>query len=505
MFLKYFGLNEQPFGVTPDPRFLYVGEQHREALASLVYGTESSRGFVALIAPPGMGKTSLLYQYLEGLRGKARTAFLFQTDCDSRELLRHILSDLGLDAAGKDLPTLHEMLNRVLEEEMKRGRRFVLVLDEAQNLDEKSLETIRLLSNFETPWAKLMHIVIAGQPQLAAHLARPSMTQLRQRISMLIQLRPFSAEETNAYIDHRLWVAGYDGPPLFTAGARSLIAKHSEGIPRNINNLGFGALSLAYALNAKQVHSKLVREAISDLEIGRVAPSRGDFGVQPISGRAAAARKRETRFRLRPASAFGAAAFLFLSVALAVPWPTQRLNAPGRFSEISSRLEKVKSLILKDLDKILITGEPIKKMEGADNAPATRKGATAEAAGADRSASPLAKEEGAGRLAAGDRELGMGVVLPAKEIRKGAKAAGGVLTVTVPSGTTLRQLSLQYIGRFDVSTLLEICALNPGINDPSQIQAGQRLRLPRYPGASRADLKEVAAKASETRTSEEQK
>jgi len=182
MFLEYYGLIEQPFGVTPDPRFLHMGAKHREALASLVYGTDTNRGFLALIAQPGMGKTSLLYQYLEGLRNKSRAAFIFQTDCDSEDFIRHILVDLSLDPAGKDLPTMHGMLNEVLLAEMRAGRRFILVIDEAQNLDERVLESVRLLSNFETPWMKLMQIVIAGQPQLAERLTRPSMAQLRQRI-----------------------------------------------------------------------------------------------------------------------------------------------------------------------------------------------------------------------------------------------------------------------------------------------------------------------------------
>src|ERR1700690_2042165 len=123
MLLDYFKLAEDPFGVTPDPRFLYMGEQHREALASLAYGTESNRGFIALIAKPGMGKTSLLYQYLNWMRGKARTSFVFRTDCDVREFMRHVLLDLGIDAAGKDLPAMHDALNKLLTDEMKAGRK----------------------------------------------------------------------------------------------------------------------------------------------------------------------------------------------------------------------------------------------------------------------------------------------------------------------------------------------------------------------------------------------
>jgi general secretion pathway protein A len=267
MVLDYYQLAEPAFGDTPDPRFLYLGGMHQEALASLVYGTENNRGFLALIAKPGMGKTSLLYQYLQGMRTRARTAFVFQTDCDSREFIRHILLDLNLDASGKDLPAMHDMLNRLLMEEMRAGRRFVLVIDEAQNLEEKVLESVRLLSNFETPWAKLMQIIIAGQPQLAKRLARPSMLQLRQRISMIIRIEPFTIEETRAYINHRLRAAGYQGSSPFTVGARRLIAERSGGIPRNINNICFNAMSIGCALKQKTIDQDIVLEVLADLDL----------------------------------------------------------------------------------------------------------------------------------------------------------------------------------------------------------------------------------------------
>jgi general secretion pathway protein A len=267
MVLDYYQLAEPAFGDTPDPRFLFLGGMHQEALASLVYGTENNRGFLALIAKPGMGKTSLLYQYLQWAGTRARTAFVFQTDCDSRELIRHILLDLNLDASGKDLPTMHDMLNRLLMEEMRAGRRFVLVIDEAQNLEEKVLESVRLLSNFETPWAKLMQIIIAGQPQLAKRLARPSMLQLRQRISMIIRIEPFTIEETRAYINHRLRIAGYQGASPFTLGARRLIAERSGGIPRNINNICFNAMSIGCALQRKTIDQDIVLEVLADLNL----------------------------------------------------------------------------------------------------------------------------------------------------------------------------------------------------------------------------------------------
>jgi type II secretory pathway predicted ATPase ExeA len=267
MILDYFKLTEEPFGVTPDPRFLYLSQQHREAMASLAYGTEAGRGFLALIAQPGMGKTSLIYQYLESLRGKARTAFLFRTDCDSREFMRHLLLDLDIDSCGRDLPWMHESLNRVLLEEMNAGRRFVLVIDEAQNLEEHVLESVRLLSNFETPWAKLIQIVIAGQPQLAEILKRPSAAQVRQRISMVIRIEPLSPPDVDHYIDHRLRTAGCKDVSIFTTGARLLIAEHSGGIPRNINNLCFNAMSLACALKHEVIDRNVVLEVLADLDL----------------------------------------------------------------------------------------------------------------------------------------------------------------------------------------------------------------------------------------------
>jgi general secretion pathway protein A len=267
MFLEFYGLREQPFGVTPDPRYLYFSATHREALASLFYGLESSRGFLTLIAPPGMGKTTLIFHLLERLRGTAHTAFLFQTQCDSRELFRYLLSDLGIDAGDQNLARMHEQLNEVLINDARAGKRFILVIDEAQNLEDSALETVRLLSDFETPQSKLMQIILIGQPQLADKLTRPSLAQLRQRISIVSRLEPFTPAETVMYIDHRLSVAGHSGDPLFTYDALALIAVQSGGIPRNINNLCFNALSLGFAKGQKKIDASTVREILSDLSL----------------------------------------------------------------------------------------------------------------------------------------------------------------------------------------------------------------------------------------------
>jgi general secretion pathway protein A len=267
MFLSYYGLREQPFGVTPDPRFLYLSPAHREALASMVYGIEAGRGFIGLIAPPGMGKTTLLFHLLEKFRSSARTAFLFQTQCNSREFMRFLLAELGYECDDHDFVKMHEEFNKRLLQEARAGNRFIVVIDEAQNLEPSVLETVRLLSDFETPRAKLMQIILAGQPELADKLARPGMIQLRQRVSLMTGLKPLSFEETNKYIQHRLRAVGYQGGPMFTPDALLRVSDFTSGIPRNINNLCFNCLSLGCALQKKVIDSEIVDEVTSDLDI----------------------------------------------------------------------------------------------------------------------------------------------------------------------------------------------------------------------------------------------
>src|SRR6266566_5659026 len=269
MFLKFFGLRQQPFGFSPDPSFLYLSSAHREALASLSYGIEAGCGFLALIAKTGTGKTTVLFHLLEKFRSSARTAFLFQTQCTSREFMRFLLADLGCETDDQDLARMHERFNNELLQEARAGRRFIIVIDEAQNLDASVLETVRLLSDFETSRAKLLQIVLAGQPEFADKLASHGMAQLRQRVTLLNRLAPLSPEETKDYIEHRLRVAGYVGGPLFTSEALAIIADFTEGIPRNVNNFCFNALSLACALQQKTIDEAIAQEVLADLDISQ--------------------------------------------------------------------------------------------------------------------------------------------------------------------------------------------------------------------------------------------
>ena len=196
--------------------------------------------------------------------------------------MRFLLAELGYGSDDQDFVRMHEEFNKRLLQEARAGNRFIVVIDEAQNLDPSVLETVRLLSDFETPRAKLMQIVLAGQPELADKLANPKMAQLRQRVSLVSGLQPLSFEETNKYIQHRLRVAGHRGESLFSAAALARITEFAGGIPRNINSLCFNSMSLGCALQQKVMDAAIVEEVINDLDITRHTTkafrSPGDFG-----------------------------------------------------------------------------------------------------------------------------------------------------------------------------------------------------------------------------------
>jgi type II secretory pathway predicted ATPase ExeA/outer membrane protein OmpA-like peptidoglycan-associated protein len=266
----HFGVRENPFGGTPDPRFLFHSETHREALASLINGIDCEFGFQVLVAQPGMGKTTLLFNFLEGFRATAHTAFLFQPQVEPHELLQSLLFELGAGCEDTSVRKLSEHINQFLGQAARERKRVIVVVDEAQNLDFKVLETLRQLSNFETARAKLMQIILAGQPQLVNKLAAPEQEQLRQRISSIGRLSPLNLNETRAYLNHRLRTAGYRGGELFTQGAVRKIWEDSKGVPRNINTISFNAMLLGFAGSKKSIDEIILAEASRDLDMPSV-------------------------------------------------------------------------------------------------------------------------------------------------------------------------------------------------------------------------------------------
>ena len=266
MYENFYGLKENPFNVTPNPEYIYLGENHKEALAQLLYGVREKKGFIVITGEVGTGKTTLIHYLLDKLNGNShtKTAFLFNPKLTVNDFIQYILKDLGVRVQGETKGEYLHNLHRYLLNAYHKDERVVLIVDEAHGLNPELLEEIRLLSNLETARSKLLQIVLVGQTELDKTLSQPEFRQLRQRINLRYHLRPLSAKETNEYIKNRLRVSGAP-KPIFTEMAVKEIYSKSRGIPRLINILCDNALLNGYALGQKMVDAKSVREVARDL------------------------------------------------------------------------------------------------------------------------------------------------------------------------------------------------------------------------------------------------
>lgn len=267
MYETFFGLNEKPFTLTPNPRFLFLSKTHNEVYAHLLYGIESRAGFVEVTGEVGTGKTTLLRTQLSHLdENKYRIAFIFNPKLTAFELLRNINREFGVNDAGLSNPDLIHALNEFLLVENQVGRTPILVIDEAQNLSGEVLEQIRLLSNLETEEDKLIQIVLVGQPELRRHLGDYSLRQLNQRIAVRYQLQPLNRDETISYILHRLKIAGRPDGNIFSAAALKQIFHCSAGVPRRINLICDRALLTAFSEGRGVVSRRDVGQAVAELD-----------------------------------------------------------------------------------------------------------------------------------------------------------------------------------------------------------------------------------------------
>jgi len=271
MYLRYFGLNEAPFSITPDPAFVFLSPRHRDALAHLLYGVGKggSGGFVQLTGEVGTGKTTLCRCLLEQIPEGTRIALLLNPLVTPRELLAAVSEELGIDISESIDSTrlLVDGLNRYLLDAHARGERVVVVIDEAQNLSPEALEQIRLLTNLETTKEKLLQIVLLGQPELRELLQRRNLRQLAQRITARYHLTPLGPKDTHLYIRHRMQVAGAQRNP-FQRGAMNALYQRSQGIPRLINIIADRSLVAAFAKERADVNTTMVHEAANEVQLG---------------------------------------------------------------------------------------------------------------------------------------------------------------------------------------------------------------------------------------------
>jgi general secretion pathway protein A len=266
MYLEHFNLTERPFSITPDPRFLYMSARHREALAHLLYGLSEGGGFVLLTGEVGTGKTTICRCLLEQVPDNVDVALVLNPKVTSTELIATVCDELGIEYPGGDISikALTDVLNRYLLDAYARGRRTVLILDEAQNLSADVLEQVRLLTNLETSTQKLLQIVLIGQPELRSLLAREDMRQLSQRVTARYHLDPISREEAGAYVRHRLQICGTT-QTVFSKRSVDKIQQLSGGIPRLINVLCDRSMLGAYVEGKTQVDPKVVKKAASEV------------------------------------------------------------------------------------------------------------------------------------------------------------------------------------------------------------------------------------------------
>ncbi len=270
--MDYYGLQEPPFSITPNPRFLFYGTKHREALNHLLYGIRERKGFVQLTGEVGAGKSTICRALLEQLGKNFSTALILNPALDPEQLIKAIAREFNLDVRGMDQVETLEELNMFLLRQLEQERETVLVIDEAQNLSNQQLEQIRMLSNLETDDRKLLQIVLMGQPELRDKLNDPSMRQLRQRITVRYHLRPLKRAEVGTYVQHRLAISGANGGgPHFTVPALWRIFRYSQGIPRLINAVCDKCLLAGYVQQRGRMDFQLVGSAIRELE--------GDFDL----------------------------------------------------------------------------------------------------------------------------------------------------------------------------------------------------------------------------------
>jgi general secretion pathway protein A len=266
MYEDYFGLAQPPFNITPDPRFVCKSPVYQEAFATLRYGIEARRGIVVVTGEVGTGKTTLLKMFLQSAESTIHTAFIVNPMLSFTELLRFILSDLGVSSGSDDRLSLMEELNRYLIQQLMKGDIVALLVDEAHDLSDEVLDELRLLSNLETDKDKLLQIVLMGQPELGQKLDQPKLRQLNQRVALRCQLAPLTNHEVRNYIEFRLKTAGYAGTELFDTDAVRRVASYSRGIPRVINVICDNALLIAYGAAKKRVSGEMIEEVARDLQ-----------------------------------------------------------------------------------------------------------------------------------------------------------------------------------------------------------------------------------------------
>lgn len=443
MYHNFYGLRESPFALTPDPKYLFLSDAHKEALASMIYGVQERKGFVLILGEVGTGKTTLIRHILGQFGVNIKTVFIFNSVVSFDSLLEMVLRDLELPCQRWNRVGMVGTLNDYLLQETVAGRYVVLIIDEAQHLSSTVLEEVRLLSNLETTSSKLLQIILVGQPELGEKLGSPNLRQLRQRIGLVAELKPLTFEETVRYIAHRLEVAGHKGRGIFTRRALTRIYETSGGIPRLVNVICDKSLVLGYGADARRISRRIIKEAVKDQSaFGRSALSPAQFSLRLTLGK---------RFTLITA------AMLLLLTGIGL------LPGSQKDSELLSRLSR--TLAGERTDTVKVVGEasvPSPEKESPDGALSERSAPVPESGPAQ--IVPAHPSQSHGLLDAST------VPLATEEVRE----------VIVQPEDTLATLVIGAYGRADYTLLDFVKMANPDMKKIDVIKVGQRLRFPPF-------------------------
>jgi len=459
MYLKYYCLSRTPFGITPDPAFLYLSPSHKEALGSLLYGIEKRKGFICLTGEVGCGKTTVLKALLERSDPeRVKVVYLYNPELSFEDLLRAVFEELGLEPAGDDTAAAVRRLHLHLIELYEQGKHVVLVVDEAQRAPVETLERLRILSNLETARDKLLQIVLCGQPELDGVLAAPELRQLRQRIAVRATIRLLTPAESLAYINHRLKRVAYGKSPVFEPAALKAVVRHARGNPRRINIICDNALVAAYADQKKPVPAKVVRDVVAGLEpanrrwrLLRWASAACVLGLLGVAG-AVAAKSQTTQ-----------------------PQPTTSLAEHG-----SRRAAEATSAAVVQAKPEPPPPQP--EISVPDVEPA-------------ESALPLPADPAADAPVSAETEFlspapAVDPAPPAEQLHSTPPAPPREVetqkTYTVKAGDTLTDVLIRAYGRSDSQLLRQTLENNPHLSDPNTIKIGDRIRLSDLPAQDAA-------------------
>ena len=518
MYNTFFGFTEKPFDVTPDPRFLYLSPEHRETLATLIYGIQERRGFIAVVGEVGTGKTTLLNTLMGRLDERTKVAYVFNSDVTAEQLITNILIELGLV---RTYGTLYkgqaiDRLNQFAIEQLGRGCNVVVIVDEAQNLGHRAMENLRLLSNLETHTLKLIQIILSGQPELDVKLNKPELRQLAQRISLKRYITPLSEAETDEYIRHRLAIAGYKGAFLFDRRAQQLIWEYSGGVPRKINILCDNALLIAYGLKRHKIKEDVMAEAIKDLTWSPFSGKSEPPGPFPIDAYISRLRKRVFRRTFARAACIILLAGVLFAIGFQMGkkdfYPLAEIGArvkdavrarighqpagPDKNTSMQVSPVSVRGVIKRDVKSVppleetareetppvdTAVGSPKPSEQKTDriskeildiqdslasSAP-TALASLPDQTSPETSSQPKAPSRSA---TAGDA--------PVKSVDRPKRVA------VVKPGDTLNRIIVQTYGAYDKATLTKVLRENPNVIDPDLILVGQVIKLPVIRGQS---------------------